>query len=227
MLRVGFSRLAFLRVGPVAIVAALCLTWTVPSSAGYNDNLLLNPDLREGTDGTPDYWRPGAYLQCNSELTWNLDQWPGQLEISNAQPNDAGWGYSFHLDPGWYHFTASIKTKNVPDTANTAGAALCVMESAPGNFDRRGTAGFGNPPSPCSRQVSGTTDWQAVGIYVKAGESGADGALECRLGGYSATNTGEAVCKDFSAVEVDGPSPDDSDPVLDMDVQSDLTPAQP
>jgi len=207
MLRVGFSRLAFLRVGPVAIVAALCLTWTVPSSAGYNDNLLLNPDLREGTDGTPDYWRPGAYLQCNSELTWNLDQWPGQLEISNAQPNDAGWGYSFHLDPGWYHFTASISTKDVPQPS--IGASLCLMELGVG-----------------SRSLQGTSDWQTVGFYVKIGADGLDAMLACRLGGYSAVNTGEAFCKDISGFQVDGPNPDDGDPAYDLAPEDGLNASQ-
>src|SRR5208282_1197407 len=198
-----------LRVIPITIVAALVLASAVPSFAGSNYNLLLNPDLTEGTDGTPDYWHRAAYLQCASELTWNLNQWPGQLEISNAEPNDARWDYDFHLDPGWYHFTASISTRNVPETGAGAGASLCLM-------------GIGL----CSPSLKGTSDWQTLGFYVKAGNDGLDSTLSCRLGGYSQINTGEAFCKDISAVQVDGPNPGDGDPAFDLAPEDGLTPTQ-
>ncbi len=228
MLRSGFSRFALnFRVATLVAIATLCLIWTVPASAADNYNLLFNPDLTGGTGGTPDYWHSEAFVHSHTGFTWILDQWTGQLEISNAQPNDAGWGYDLHLDPGWYHFTANIRTKNVPDTPNTAGAALCVMEDAPRTLDLRGNPAFGSPPSPCSQQVRGTTDWQPVGIYVKAGGGGVDGMLTCRLGGFSAMNTGEAFWKDISAVQVEGPSPDDGDPILDLDLEDTLTPTQP
>lgn len=215
MQAIRFSRsLPILRVSPIlrviqtTIIAALVLAWAVPGSAGSKYNLLLNPDLTQGTGDTPDYWHREAYAQGRTELTWSSNQFPGQLEVSSAQENDARWDYDFHLEPGWYHFTASIKTKDVP--TNTAGAGICVMED-----------GY------CSHEVNGTTDWTPVGLYVKAGPGGADGMLACRLGGYSAMNTGEAFCKDISAVQVDGPNPVDGDPVLDLEVERGLTPAQP
>jgi len=213
MRRIGLSRLPLIvRVSPVLIIAALCLTWTVPSFAGNKYNLLLNPDLTEGTGGTPDYWHREAFSQGSSQLTWTLNQWPGQLEVSSAQPDDARWDYDLHLEPGWYHFTASISTKNVPEATPGAGAgaALCIMEDG-----------------ICSQQVHGTSDWQAVGLYVKAGDGGADGMLACRLGGYSAMNTGDAFCKDISAVQVAGPNPADGDPSFDLDEVRHLVPAQP
>jgi len=196
-----------LRVIPITIVAALVLAWAVPSFAGGKYNLLLNPDLTEGADGAPDYWHRAAFLQGASELTWNLKQWPGQLEISNAQPNDARWDYDFHLDPGWYHFTASISTRNVPETG--AGASLCLM-------------GIGL----CSPSLKGTSDWQTRGFYLKAGADGLDSTLSCRLGGYSAMNTGEAFCKDISAVQVNEPIPEDGDPAFDLAPEDGLTAIQ-
>ncbi len=196
-----------LRVIPMTIVAALLLAWAVPSSAGSKYNLLLNQDLTEGTGGTPDYWHREAYAQGRSELTWILNQWPGQLEVSSAQPNDARWDYDFHLDPGWYHFTASISTKDVPQTGG--GASLCLMELG-----------------VCSPWLQGTSDWQTRGLYVKVGADGLDAMLACRLGGYSAMNTGEAFCRDISAVQVDGPNLEDGDPAFDLDPEDGLTPSQ-
>ncbi len=194
----------------VIVMAALCLTWTAPSMAETKDNLLANPDLSQGTDGTPDYWHREAYVQANSQLTWIASPRPGQLEVSNTQLNDARWDYDFHLDPGWYHFTASVSTKNVPPNipGSGVGAGLCIMEDG-----------------ICSQLVYGTSDWQTVGLYVKVGDSGADGMLACRLGGYSAVNTGSAFCKDIAAVQVSGPNSQDGDPVFDLDVVRGPTPA--
>ena len=202
-------RVIAVRVLPAMIIAALLLARPLPSSAGNKDNLLLNPDLTEGTGDTPDYWHRAAYAQGASELTWNLDQWPGQLEISNIQPNDARWDYDFHLDPGWYHFTASISTRNVPETGAGAGASLCLM-------------GIGL----CTPWLQGTSDWQTRGFYVKAGDDGLDSTLSCRLGGYSAMNTGEAFCKDISAVQVNEPIPEDGDPAFDLAPEDGLTAIQ-
>jgi hypothetical protein len=59
-----------------------------------------------------------------------------------------------------------------------------------------------------SEALYGTTNWQTVGFYLKAGNSGADVKLACRLGGFASLNTGKAFCRNLSVMEIDKPPPD-------------------
>ena len=105
---------------------------------------------------------------------------------------------NLHVAPGWYYFTAAIRSDNVGD-GNT-GASIGLMEDG-----------------IISQQLHGTRDWTKVGFYLKAGDQGADIVLACRLGGFASLNTGKMACRDFKGVKLDNP-PDNDTPRYDLDV---------
>jgi hypothetical protein len=181
------------RAGAVrfALLAAAVLCLLSLSSAARADSILVNGDLSKGTGNSPAGWRIGAWQSGPAFTTYTWRHRPGMLayiEISSAKPNDAYWVQTVHLKPGWYHFTASIRAESVPDRA--VGANLSIVEDG-----------------IISRQLRGTTDWQTVGFYLKAGAHGADVPLACRLGGFANLNTGKAFCRDFRVTRVAAPPP--------------------
>ena len=116
------------------------------------------------------------------------------MEISSAKGNDARWIQKLHLGPGWYYFSADIRSDNVGD--NNTGASIGLMEDG-----------------IISQQLHGTRDWTKVGFYLKAGDQGADIVLDCRLGGFASLNTGKMACRNFKGVKVKDP-PDNDTPRL-------------
>jgi hypothetical protein len=158
------------------------------------DNLILNGDLSQGVSGAPAHWRSEAWQEgpAFSTYRWiHSASGPDEIEITNLKPNDARWVQTLHLSPGWYHFTASVRTENVPN--GKTGAALTIMEDG-----------------IISAQLHGTTDWQPVGFYLKVGGSGAEVIFACRLGGFDGLNTGRATCRDLQGSKVDEPPVDTS-----------------
>jgi hypothetical protein len=193
--------------GTVMGLTVLLMAWSVPSSASAQDNLLLNPSLSEGMAAMPDYWQTEAFFPDDATFLWLFRQDPAELEVSSDTPNDARWVYALHLEPGWYHFTASVRAENVPKDGG--GATISLM-----------------PDGISAQQIRGTSDWHKVGLYVKAGHCGNDAHLACRLGGYSYMNTGKAFCREISAVTVQAPA-DDKDPVYDLDQWDNADPKAP
>lgn len=182
-------------------LAALWLFFAFrPHRAWAEDNLLLNGDLTKGTSNTPDHWRSEGWLTGSDVTTysWNHGAGGSELEISSSKPNDSRWVQSLHLGPGWYHFTALIRTEEVGQ-ANT-GATLSVLEDG-----------------IISQQLYGTTNWQTVGFFLKVGLSDADVIMACRLGGYASLNTGRAFCRDLRGVKVEVPGSSE-DPRYDLDI---------
>ncbi len=171
-------------------LATLCLGCR--RGGGHADgqrNILLNGDLTKGTSNSPDYWESAAWQAKTAVFRWNHAAGaPGELEVSSDQPNDAHWSQTVHLAPGWYHFSASMRAEGVP---HGGGAILYDFVSGIG-----------------SEALYGTTNWQTVGFYLKAGNSGADVKLACRLGGFASLNTGKAFCRNLSVIETDKPPPD-------------------
>jgi hypothetical protein len=145
-------------------------------------NVVVNGDLTRGFGNSPDSWRTAAWKLESARFTWHHDpNATPELEISSTEPNDAYWGQTVHLNAGWYHFTASLRAEGIP--LDNVGANLSILED-----------GIISP------QLHGTTDWQTVGFYLKAGDSGADVLLACRLGGFASTNRGKMSCRNIRAV---------------------------
>ena len=194
--RAGAPLSAILLLIGLSLIAAL----GDPAAARAGDNLVVNGDFAKGSGKTPDAWSTEAWIPTPDTTTydWTHGQGGAQVEISSAKGNDARWVQKLHVGPGWYYFTADIRSDNVGD-GNT-GASIGLMEDG-----------------IISQQLHGTGDWTKVGFYLKAGDQGADIVLACRLGGFASLNTGKMACRDFKGVKLDNP-PDNDTPRYDLDV---------
>jgi hypothetical protein len=186
------SRFAFL-ISTVSLLTALFLFGlsAAPPSSFAQENLLPNGDLAEGLGNSPRYWQSGAWATDQSGVTfdWLADNQPPELEVWNQIPADARWVEIVHLDPGWYHVVGSVRTEGVPKDG--MGGNISIMDSW-----------------IASQQVTGTSGWQTVGFYVQVGAAdGADVGVSCRLGFYSALNTGKAFFRNLKITQVSAPPP--------------------
>ena len=182
------------------VVAAILLMTIVslPSRAAAQSNLLLNPDLTEGSGNSPANWQPQSFRSekdpnYTAPLDWFPNHSPAELMVQNPESDDARWVQALDLQPGWYHFTGEIRTESVG--LNDIGANLSILEAWDGSHD-----------------VRGTQDWQPEGFYLQVGPDGAKVTFACRLGMYSNVNTGTAFFRNLSVTKVAGPT--NGDPVF-------------
>jgi dolichyl-phosphate-mannose-protein mannosyltransferase len=185
----------------VACAAAIVMIATALSvCAATQANLILNGNLAKGSEQQPDDWRTEAWVNEPAAFayTWIHPQndSPGQLEVNAIKPNDARWMQSLTLAPGWYHFSAEVRTENV-GTKQT-GATISIMEDG-----------------AMSPDIRGTTGWQTVGFYLQVGGSGADVEVALRVGGYGSLNAGRAFFRNVHAEKVASPPPG-ATPVYDL-----------
>ena len=181
---------------PYALVACAAAILTIATALSARPateaNLMLNGDLSKGSEQQPDDWRTEAWVNEPAAFayTWTHPQneAPGQLEVNAIKPNDARWMQSLTLAPGWYHFSAEVRTENV-GTKET-GATISIMEDG-----------------AMSPDIRGTTGWQTVGLYLQVGANGADVEVALRVGGYGSLNTGRAFFRNVHAEKVTSPPP--------------------
>ncbi|HUO05303.1 MAG TPA: hypothetical protein VMU16_08915 [Candidatus Binataceae bacterium] len=185
-----------------ALAAFLLVCITGVTRADDDTNLLLNGDLTKGSGDIPENWSIGGWKSGPPFAHhWHHKEGePGELEVSNTEPDDSEWYQKLHLGPGWYHFTASVRAENVPQ--GTGGANISVLEDG-----------------IVSLNLYGTTDWQEVGFYLKVSGNGSDIAVGCRLGGFSSLNTGKAFCRNIKVVPVTAP-PADADTRFQYDLDA-------
>jgi len=185
----------------IPVAAAMCLMALAfaPSLVRAQTNLLLNADLSAGSGDTPQAWEHSNYggdLPDDVTFEWENDVEPADLEIWNYQNADSRWTQDLRLKPGWYHFTASVRTENVGEV--DTGANISIMDTW-----------F------LSRHVTGSGFWEPIGFYLQVPKE-ADVTFACRLGFYSSVNTGKAWFRDLSAIKVDAPA-SDGDPTYKLD----------
>jgi hypothetical protein len=181
--------------------AAAILTIAMTLSAHATEaNLILNGDLAKGSEQQPDDWRTEAWVNEPAAFTYTWihpqNEVPGQLEVNAIKPNDARWMQSLTLAPGWYRFSAEVRTEKV-GTKET-GASISIMDDGAMSPDIRGTSG-----------------WQTVGLYLEVGASGADVEVALRVGGYGSLNSGRAFFRNVHAEKITSPPPG-ATPVYDL-----------
>ena len=186
----------------VLCISAACL---VSSVVRADNNLVLNPGLTAGSGDSPQHWMHDPYTQPPGDVTfeWLQDQQASELEVWNYEPLDSRWKQTVHLKPGWYHFTAGVRTENVGEV--DTGANLSIMESW-----------------IKSRDVKGTGYWEPIGFYLQISKE-TDVVLACRLGFYSSENTGRAYFRSPSVTKVDAPAA--GDPSFKLETWAEHTPA--
>jgi hypothetical protein len=163
-------------------------------------NLILNGNLAKGSGEQPDHWRTEAWVNDPTAFhyAWIHRETggPGELEVEALKPNDARWMQTLTLSPGWYRFSAEVRTDNVGTRAT--GATISIMEDG-----------------AMSPDIRGTTGWQRVALYLKVGSSGADVEVGLRVGGFGSLNTGKAFFRDVQAERLSAPPPG-ATPVYDL-----------
>ena len=193
------------RGGRLAIAFAVIILTTPlfgrAANAPDGKEILLNGDLSKGSGGQPDSWRTEAWINEPAAVTftWNKPPaaGPGELEIEAIKPDDARWMQSLSLKPGWYYFSAEIRTENVGK--ENIGATISIMEDG-----------------AMSPDIKGTTNWTRVGFYIRVGPKGADVEVALRIGGFASLNTGKAFYRNASAIPIAGPPPSAS-PTYDLE----------
>jgi hypothetical protein len=175
--------------GPISWLAAiigagLIAACLLPSLAAAQANLLCNPGLTAGSGDAPQCWVHDAYTQPPGDVTfdWLKDQQPAQVEVWNYQPLDSRWKQNLHLKPGWYHFSAEVRTENVGEV--NVGANLSLMETW-----------------IMSRNVQGSSYWEPIGFYLEVPQE-TNVVMALRVGFYSSENTGRAYFRNPSVTQV-------------------------
>ena len=195
-----------LRTATLVLAAALVLCVASARLCGAANGVgknqyLLNRKFLTGSGNQPDDWRTQAWIDGPNAAAyrWTPPAAGGQgvLEVENLQANDSRWLQTITLGAGWYHFSAEIRTEDVP--RGRVGATISVMDD-----------GIMSP------DIRGTTGWTRVGFYLRVGKRGADMDVALRLGGYGSLNTGRAFFRDASVVKVATP-PAGAYPVFDLD----------
>jgi dolichyl-phosphate-mannose-protein mannosyltransferase len=186
------------RIAVIAAVALLAVT-TVRAAAA-SGNILLNGDLRKGSENQPDDWRTEAWVNGPDAIryTWMhpTGTTPGTLEVDNLKPNDGRWMQPLSLKPGWYYCSVNLRTENIGTAAT--GASISMMEDGIMSSDVRGTA-----------------DWQRLGFYVKVSGRGADVDIALRVGGFGSLNVGRAFFRDARVEPIAAP-PHGAHPLFDL-----------
>jgi len=184
----------------LAIAALLLAAIMAPRRLNAAEGVVLNGDLAKGSAEQPDNWRTEAWVNDPNAFAYGWTHpengGPGQLEVNALKANDARWMQSLTLKPGWYHFTAQVRTEKVGE--KETGATISIMEDGISSTD-----------------IKGTSDWQTVGLYMKVGGTGADVDLALRVGGFGSLNTGKAFFRDVRAEKLEAPPPS-ATPVFDL-----------
>jgi hypothetical protein len=187
-LRLGLDDRSSGWIMPLALIPALiCCTCL----SAYPSDLVSNGLLSRGAGGVPSGWRHEAFDPQPDAMKF---EWlsegsgPGVLKISNFKPDDSRWFQTFAVSPSaWYRVSGWIRTENIGN-AGGLGAYLADLDDDYYSNDVRGAQG-----------------WQQVEFWMKTGPSQNSVRLACRLGGYSALNTGIAYFTGVSFVPVGSP----------------------
>jgi hypothetical protein len=165
------------------LIASLLVSAALSRDAHAAGELLQNGLFTEGAGSEPKAWTHEGYDGKASSFSWQVDQEGiGTVTIDSSGPNDARWVQNVPVSPStWYRIAGWARAENVG--AEKIGAYLSVMDT------------FHN-----SRDLRGTTGWQPLQLWVKTGAIDTSLRIACRLGGYSALNTGKAQ---FTAVSVE------------------------
>jgi hypothetical protein len=203
-LKFGLATLAS-RIVAASVLGLIAVAF-VPALAHAQANLLQNLDLSAGTGDAPQYWQHDDYTGPPGGVTfeWVNDQQPAELEVYNYEPYDSRWKQTLHLKPGWYHFSASVRTENVG--VSDTGANVSIMETW-----------------IQSRNLTGTNYWEPIGFYLQVPQE-TDVKFALRIGFYSSENTGRAFFRDPSVTKVDAAGADD--PSFKLDTSAKATAAR-
>jgi hypothetical protein len=176
-------------VGFFLTVLAAIVFLSGPCDGADAPELVKNGMFTTGSAGEPLGWGHAAYFSTDDAVNFEWIPSPsgaGALRISNFIANDSRWVQSASVLPShWYHVSGWIRTENAG--TQVPGGYLVEMQSNAESADLRGTH-----------------DWQLVEFWFRTDKAQKVAYLACRIGGYSALNTGTAYFAAISMTPVGG-----------------------
>jgi hypothetical protein len=154
----------------LALLSVLLLfTLGTARCCAAEDNLLPNGDLAEGTGAAPAAWiHFSPFDRFNSDIT--VFSWkrapgtPGELTITNLQPDFARWSQTLNLTPGWYLLSAELR-----------------IEDAGPDFDARLGVDQGKTTAGVSPDLHRPAQWIPSAFYFKVGAAYRQVRIDCLL----------------------------------------------
>lgn len=171
----------------------LCLLLMLCAGALAQENLLLNPQI-DLTGGEAEGWTADAWDPSRSTLDVSAEGMEGGcLHIVNYAENDARFVQTVAVEPlSLYRLACYVRAENI--VGGDAGANISVENVF-----------------SCSQAVFDTDgEWVLTEMYGVTGEEQTQITVYVRLGGYSATATGEAWFDNIVVERVDS-VPDGAD----------------
>jgi hypothetical protein len=161
----------------------LSLTFCTALPALAQSNLLNNSDLEAGSS-MPDSWHPSRRSGCESFEWFHPGGTPGELRINSAPGADAAWVQTVSVSPGWYEFSADLRTE---DGGPIGGALLAVKQ------DRYSVTALWR-----------NRDWERHEFYVRVW--GPD-SLEVQCGLSSPDLRTKVFCRNLTLTRISGAPP--------------------
>jgi hypothetical protein len=174
------------RFGIVTVTAtiAAALMWISVGAAAATDNsgenLLRNSDFKSEAGGVPTAWTVDALPPCGFSFQLHRpsdsNDGSGEFEFDSEEPSESSLAQSLTLTPGWYQFTAEIKT----DSVGSQG-------TAPELFAKSLTL----PISTRSHPMGWRSGWRTYELLFKTGPAVREVAVGLALGSWGSPNTGK------------------------------------
>ena len=174
----------FILMRTILVVAAVLLWVGVgrsSSPSSSDQNLLANANFVASGRSMPTGWSVRSLPGCGFRYAVRKDGAVGEFEIINDEAVESSLQQSVHnLKPGWYLFTADIKT----ETVGSAGSPpeLFVKSATLPIHNRAHTLGWND-------------DWQKLHLTFSAGSRISDVVVGFGLGTWGRPNTGKLLIR--------------------------------
>ncbi len=195
----------------IAIVGTMLFWVDVGSSNSANNsdqNLLVNTNFIAIGSAMPKDWSVRSLPGCGFRYAVRKEGDIGEFEIINDEPVESSLQQSVHnLKPGWYSFTADIKT----ETVGSAGAPpeLFVKSANLPVQTRVHTLGW-------------TDDWRKLHLSFSAGPRISEVIVGFGLGTWGKPNTGKLLIRNPSLIPTTTPEAGRQSSDLEVEENQDL-----
>jgi len=196
------------RLARITSILAATLFWMTVAASAADNNLIVNGDFNSAGGGVPTGWSIHTLPGCGFRFeVHQRSGTPGEFELINEEPVESALQQSVTLKPGWYLFTAEIKTESL----GTAG-------SPPQLFARSATL----PIQTMAHPLGWTDDWKTLHLTFRAGTKVPEVVVGFGLGNWGRPNTGRLLIRNPTLVSTGAPSSVIGSADLDVEENPDL-----
>ena len=177
-------------------ILAASMVWTIAEGSAEvsnsASNLIVNGNFTSASGGVPSGWAVHTLPGCGFRFELHQQSGaPGEFELINDEPVESTLQQLVTLKPGWYLFTADIKTESV----GTAG-------SPPQLFAKSATF----PIQTMAHPLGWSDDWRTLRLTFRAGVKVPDVLIGFGLGNWGRPNTGRLLIRNPNLVATGAPS---------------------